>query len=114
MEVSQNWGVPFLGVPIIPSIVFWGIYWGPLILGIHHVNHKKDSKRKTIGLGFRMKGLGLRGVSVSVWKCAAIQEEALHSPQLNMEPANGPYYQCHPGTQVFVRLNGVPCRLLPS
>ena len=25
--------VPFLGVPIIRSILFWGLYWGPLILG---------------------------------------------------------------------------------
>ena len=23
----------FLGVPIIRTIVFWGLYWGPLILG---------------------------------------------------------------------------------
>ena len=26
-------GVPFLGVPMIRTIVFWGLYWGPLILG---------------------------------------------------------------------------------
>ena len=36
------WGFPkimgtFLGVPIIRSIVFWGLYWGPLILGNYHV-----------------------------------------------------------------------------
>ena len=29
-------GVPFLGVPIIRTIVFWGLYWGPLILGNYH------------------------------------------------------------------------------
>ena len=27
----------FLGVPIIRTIVFWGLYWGPLILGNYHV-----------------------------------------------------------------------------
>ena len=29
-------GVPF-GVPIIRTIVFWGLYWGPLILGNYHI-----------------------------------------------------------------------------
>ena len=33
---KDTWGFPkirgtFLGVPIIRSIVFWGLYWGPLI-----------------------------------------------------------------------------------
>ena len=32
----QIWGFPkiggtFLGVPIIRIIIFWGLYWGPLI-----------------------------------------------------------------------------------
>ena len=36
------WGFPeirdtFLGVPIIRTIVFWGLYWGPLILGNYHI-----------------------------------------------------------------------------
>ena len=36
------WGFPkirgtFLGVPIIRTIVFWGLYWGPLILGNYHL-----------------------------------------------------------------------------
>ena len=26
-----------LGVPIISIIVFWGLYWGPPILGNYHV-----------------------------------------------------------------------------
>ena len=26
-----------LGVPIIRTIVFWGLYWGPLILGNYHL-----------------------------------------------------------------------------
>ena len=28
----------FLGVPIIRSIVYWGLYWGPLILGNYHMS----------------------------------------------------------------------------
>ena len=36
------WGFPkirgtILGVPIIRIIVFWGLYWGPLILGNYHI-----------------------------------------------------------------------------
>ena len=26
-----------LGVPIIRTIVFWGLYWGPLNLGNYHI-----------------------------------------------------------------------------
>ena len=26
-----------MGVPIIRIIVFWGLYWGPLILGNYHI-----------------------------------------------------------------------------
>ena len=38
------WGFPknggtFLGIPIIRIIAFWGLYWGPLILGNYHVEH---------------------------------------------------------------------------
>ena len=29
-------GVLFWGVPILRIIVFWGLYWGPLILGNYH------------------------------------------------------------------------------
>ena len=25
--------VPFLGIPVIWTIVYWGLYWGPPILG---------------------------------------------------------------------------------
>ena len=37
------WGFPkiggtFLGVPAIRTIVFWGLYWGPLILGNYHMS----------------------------------------------------------------------------
>ena len=34
-----------LGVPILRIIVFWGLYWGPLILGNYH-----------LGLGFAVLG----------------------------------------------------------
>ena len=29
--------IPFWGVPIIRTIVYWGLYWGPLILGNYHI-----------------------------------------------------------------------------
>ena len=28
----------FLGVPIIRIIIYWGLYWGPLILGNYHIS----------------------------------------------------------------------------
>ena len=36
------WGFPkirgtSLGVPIIRTIVYWGLYWGTLILGNYHI-----------------------------------------------------------------------------
>ena len=39
---AEIWGFPkirgtFLGVPIISTIVFWGLYWGSPILGNHHI-----------------------------------------------------------------------------
>ena len=30
-------GVPFVGVPTIRTIVYWGLYWGTLILGDYHI-----------------------------------------------------------------------------
>ena len=30
-------GSTFLGVPIIRIIIYWGLYWGPLILGNYHI-----------------------------------------------------------------------------
>ena len=27
----------FLGVPIMRTIVYWGLYWGPLILGRYDI-----------------------------------------------------------------------------
>ena len=36
----------FLGVPIIRTIVFGGLYWGPPILGNYHVKKDGGSKRR--------------------------------------------------------------------
>ena len=38
------WGFPtirgtILGVPIIRTIVFWGLNWGPLNFGNHHIGY---------------------------------------------------------------------------
>ena len=48
-EQRNIWGFPkirgiLLGVPIIRTIVFWGLYWGSLILGKYHIIQglKKD------------------------------------------------------------------------
>ena len=42
MVLPAIWGFPkirgtFLRVPIIRNIVFWGLYWGPLLLGNYHI-----------------------------------------------------------------------------
>ena len=41
-RLGNIWGFPrimgtFLGVPIIRIIVYWGLYWGPHILGNYHI-----------------------------------------------------------------------------
>ena len=36
----------FLGAPIIRSIKFWGLYWGPLVLGNYHVFPNKTHESK--------------------------------------------------------------------
>ena len=44
VAVGQSiWGFPkirgtILGILIIGIIVFWGLYWGPLILGNYHIS----------------------------------------------------------------------------
>ena len=38
MGVSQSLGLPFLGVPIIRIIVYWGLCWVPLILGNYYMD----------------------------------------------------------------------------
>ena len=37
----------FLGVPIIRTIVFWGLYWGPLILGTYHLSPSQKKFRSS-------------------------------------------------------------------
>ena len=46
---SLIWGFPkirgsMLGVPIIRTIVYWGLYWGPLVLGNYHLHQAKLSQ----------------------------------------------------------------------
>ena len=36
---------PLLGVPIIRVIVFWGLFWGPLILGNYQLGFRVASGR---------------------------------------------------------------------
>ena len=36
------------GVLIIRSIVFWGLYWGPLLLGNYHLTVQSDQQRVTL------------------------------------------------------------------
>ena len=41
----RTWGFPktagtFLGVPISRILVFWGLYWGPPVLGNYHISSK--------------------------------------------------------------------------
>ena len=43
------WGFPrmrgtILGVPMIRTIVYWGLYWVPLILGNYRMPQKRRSK----------------------------------------------------------------------
>ena len=42
VHIGVIWGFPkirgtILGVPITRTIVFWGLYWGPLILVNYHI-----------------------------------------------------------------------------
>ena len=34
----------FLGVPIIRIIVYWGLYWGPHILGNYHFGNRSSAE----------------------------------------------------------------------
>ena len=77
------WGFPkirgtFLGVPMIRILVFWGLRWGPLVLGNYHVDTfqgvLQGIRSNLPGLGitrvFRgIQSLGLKkGDIVSTWK----------------------------------------------
>ena len=48
MGVSQNWGTSS-GVPIIRIIVYWGLYWGHLILGNFHILETANSSATPLG-----------------------------------------------------------------
>ena len=43
MGVSPNQGLGFrgtiVGAPIMRTIVYWGLYWGPPILGNSHISN---------------------------------------------------------------------------
>ena len=32
----------FLGVPIIRIMIYWGLYWGPPVLGNYHLEHPRS------------------------------------------------------------------------
>ena len=51
LGTSQNEGVPFLGVPIIRTVVFCGLYWGPCILGNYHIGIMEKMEASILGLG---------------------------------------------------------------
>ena len=38
-------GGTILGVPILRTIVFWGLYWGSLILGKYHIKVGEFNRR---------------------------------------------------------------------
>ena len=35
-----------MGVPIIRALVFWGLHWGPLILGNYHIGLYGDNGKE--------------------------------------------------------------------
>ena len=39
----------FLGVPIMRIIVFWGLYWGPLILGNYQIGEGQKFLQEILG-----------------------------------------------------------------
>ena len=52
-------GVPFLGVPIIRTLVFWGLYWGSPNLGIYHIRWGRGAVRLDgwlLGVGATLAG----------------------------------------------------------
>ena len=62
-----------LGVPIVRTIVYWGLYRGPLILGNYHIDDYSGpyiiiiSTHVLLGLrvsGFGVPGLGFRATAM--------------------------------------------------
>ena len=70
------WGFPKIrgtisGVPIIRTIVFWGLYWGPLILGNYHVwlsvfPWTERCSLRSLGDVFKRWVMVLKGASASL------------------------------------------------
>ena len=58
-------GVPFLGVPIIRTIIFWGLYWGPLVLGNYQLRWSSGSNKTAMDGNFGAPGMLLKGVPFS-------------------------------------------------
>ena len=47
--ISRKWYIPKIrgtiwGVPTIRTIIFWGLYWGPLILGNYQIKQLEDGE----------------------------------------------------------------------
>ena len=66
-DQGATWGFPkikgtILRVPVIWTIVFWGLFWGPLILGNYHLD--VDSGFGFWGLAFRVHGVPIAGIMV--------------------------------------------------
>ena len=67
----------FLGVPIIRNIVFWGLYWGPLILGNYHTFQPC--------IGYSVSAVILFGWFLSLCPCNdSACRHLLYSPQMCM------------------------------
>ena len=57
LGLSQIWGY-LSGVPIIRIIVFWGLYWGSLMLGNYHLGYM-DIWTEIQGLRIEIWSLGI-------------------------------------------------------
>ena len=55
-------GISFWGVPIIRTIVFWGLYWGSRILGNYHVVGSRT-------LEISYKDFRVQALGYSRWFC---------------------------------------------
>ena len=103
VRIVTIWGFPkirgtFLGVPLIRIIVFWGLYWGPLILGNYHIIcnsnsssdvHDSDNDRNKNGIGtsdlLRMKRLNMSASSF-LWSLStdlSRMEDRMEKPMYN-------------------------------
>ena len=70
----------FLGVPIIRTIVFWGLYWGPPILGNYHI----------LGLCLSLAGWGCL-VGEGITTGLVCQALSCTLRKTNMEPEGRPF-----------------------